>query len=49
MADTKGSGRWERASGAADYFAEPFDTQTLVAIVRRVLDDGPSSGLPPTP
>jgi DNA-binding response OmpR family regulator len=24
------------AAGAAEYFAEPFDTQTLVAVVRRV-------------
>ena len=32
-------------AGAAAYFAEPFDTQALVAVVRRVLGDGaaPSS------
>ena len=27
-------------AGAAEYFAEPFDTQALVGIVRRVLGDG---------
>jgi DNA-binding response OmpR family regulator len=36
-------------TGAADYFAEPFDTQILVAIVRRVFGDGPASGSPPKP
>ena len=31
-------------AGAADYFTEPFDTQALVAVVRRVLGDGASPG-----
>jgi CheY-like chemotaxis protein len=30
-------------AGAVDYFAEPFDTQALVAAVRRVLGEGASS------
>ena len=31
-------------AGAAAYFAEPFDTQALVAVVRQVLGDGAPSG-----
>jgi CheY-like chemotaxis protein len=27
-------------AGAADYFAEPFDTEALVAVVRRALGEG---------
>jgi CheY-like chemotaxis protein len=30
-------------AGAAEYFAEPFDTQALIAAVRRVLGEGASS------
>jgi CheY-like chemotaxis protein len=30
-------------AGAADYFAEPFDPQALIAAVRRVLGEGTSS------
>jgi CheY-like chemotaxis protein len=30
-------------AGAAEYFAEPFDTQALVTVVRRVIGDGASS------
>ena len=30
-------------AGAADYFAEPFDPQGLIAVVRRVLGEGSSS------
>jgi CheY-like chemotaxis protein len=30
-------------AGAAEYFAEPFDTQALVETVRRVLGEGASS------
>jgi DNA-binding response OmpR family regulator len=36
-------------AGAADYFAEPFDPQVLVAAVRRVLGDGGTSGSAPKP
>jgi len=36
-------------AGAAEYFAEPFDTQALVSTVRRVLGDGASSGSPAKP
>jgi DNA-binding response OmpR family regulator len=36
-------------AGAADYFAEPFDTQGLVAVVRRVLGDGAASRPPAKP
>ena len=36
-------------AGAADYFAEPFDPQAVVAVVRRVLGDGASPGSPPKP
>jgi DNA-binding response OmpR family regulator len=36
-------------AGAADYFAEPFDTQALVAVVRGVIGDGASPGSPPKP
>jgi DNA-binding response OmpR family regulator len=36
-------------AGAADYFAEPFDIQELVVLVRRVLGDGASPGLPSKP
>jgi DNA-binding response OmpR family regulator len=36
-------------AGAADYFAEPFDTQALVTVVRGVIGDGASPGSPPKP
>ena len=36
-------------AGAADYFAEPFDLQALVTVVRRVVGDGASPGSPPKP
>ena len=36
-------------AGAADYFAEPFDPQALVTVVRRVLADAASPGSPPKP
>jgi CheY-like chemotaxis protein len=35
-------------AGAADYFAEPFDTQAIVDVVRRVIGDG-ASPAPPIP
>ena len=35
--------------GAAAYFAEPFDPQALVAVVRRVLGHDAASGSPSAP
>ena len=32
-------------AGAVAYFAEPFDTQGLVAVVRQVLGDGAAPGM----
>ena len=37
------TGRVALDAGAAEYFAEPFDTQALIAAVRRVLGEGASS------
>src|SRR5678815_541461 len=36
-------------AGGAAYFAEPFDPQSIVAVVRRVLGDGAASGSPSKP
>ena len=36
-------------AGAADYFAEPYDMQALVAVLRRVVGEGGTPSLPSKP
>jgi DNA-binding response OmpR family regulator len=36
-------------AGAAEYFAEPFDPQAIVAVVRRLIDGGGVPGPPAKP